>query len=214
MNYRKRIVQVMTGRLARLGLAHHPGLLIRPTFEGYRDYAFGGRAGPQVAVEHLFHELGHAAEFGPDEFRRRAGAYGFAFKIPQEWIYDRFCPVPQTMQATARELRTFAHQYHLMQRAGCKIRPDVFAASAARAMPFMHDWWFVPGEGDEGRINHAADRILALIDELDPKDVLSRLEAWLDATARRLRRLRAKGETALTLRAPRLRGDGTVYQLH
>lgn len=84
MNSRlRRHLKVMTGRLARLGLGNHPGLLIRPGQEGYRDYAFGGRAGPQVSWVNLFHELAHAAEFGGSEFRRRASEHGYHLYVPQ-----------------------------------------------------------------------------------------------------------------------------------
>lgn len=211
---RSRILAVMTGRIARLGLGNHPGLLFRPGYEGYCDYAFGGRAGPAVGVEHLFHEFAHAAEFGPETFRRRASIYGFRFHIPQQWIFDRYCPEPVTMQATARELRTFAYEYHFLRMAGYRLDPAKWAEKCARVMVFMHDWYCVPGKGEEGRHAYCVGQILEHIDRLDPKDALGRLIGWLDITARRLeriRRSRSEKVKQLKLQARRYRADGTIY---
>ena len=214
---RARITAVMVGRISRLGLGNHPGLLLRPAYEGYCDYAFGGRAGPSVAVEHLFHEFAHAAEFGPEVFRQRASIYGFHFNTPKEWVFDRYCADPKTMQATERELRTFAYQYHLMRTAGYRLDAEAFAAESARAMAFMHDWYWVPGEGDTARKAYCVEQILAHIESTRSADALGRLAAWLDVTARRLERLkrvRPRDGKYLVQNAPRYKADGTEYVIH
>lgn len=66
-----RVERVIRERLARLPVGNHPALLWRAKLEGYRDYVFGAKAGPTVEVVNLFHELGHAAEFGAENFATR-----------------------------------------------------------------------------------------------------------------------------------------------
>lgn len=191
---RQRVLAVCRARLARLPVAKHPALRIQPGLEGYRDYLFGARAGPNLSSVNLFHELAHAAEFGPELFRYRAMEGGFQFKVPRRFIYDRYCAEPRTDGATDRELRTFAYQLHLMHAAGCKQAEKPFFDYGAKVMRFMHDWWHVPGDDDEGRARHCAARIEQCYQELDAKVVLDRLEGWLDATARRWHRLKKKPE--------------------
>lgn len=62
----RRILDACRGRLARLPIAGHPALRFDPWLEGYRNYLFGARAGPRISVLTLFHELGHASQFGPE----------------------------------------------------------------------------------------------------------------------------------------------------
>lgn len=208
-----RTLTVFRERLKRLPLARHPALFFNPWVEGYRDYAFGGRAGPSVQASSMFHELAHAAQFGVEKFRTRATDTGFHFKVPQRFIYDRYCAEPRTHQATLRELETFAYQLHLMRLAGYKLDDRAFTDYSARLMQYMHDWWHVPGGDEDARAAYCAGHILEFHARLAPAMVLDRLEAWLDATARRLKRRKqayprpwdSQGAT------PRYRVDGTVW---
>ena len=95
--------------------------MFNPWVEGYRDYAFGGRAGPSIGVRNVFHEMAHAAQFGRDSFRQRATAEGYKFKVRTIFVFDRYCQEPRSGQATYRELDTFAYQLHLMRAAGMKV---------------------------------------------------------------------------------------------
>lgn len=190
----RRVLTACRARLARLPVARHPALRIQPGQEGYRNYLFGARAGPAVEVSSLFHELAHAAQFGPEVFRHRASEYGFRFKVPQRFIYDRYCTEPKTSQATDRELQTFAYQLHLMQAAGIKRSEKAFFEESARIMRWMHDWYWVPGADEDERAQHCARQVELHYSRLDPKDAVARLEGWLDATARRWMRLKQKPE--------------------
>lgn len=191
---KQRMVAVCRARLARLPMAKHPALRILPWQEGYRNYLFGARSGPSVQVSSLFHELGHAAQFGVGMFRTRATEQGFYFKVPQIFVYDRYCVGPKTGQATARELETFAYQLHLMRVAGCKQTDAEFFEYCGRLMRFMHDWWHIPGESDEERATYCSQQIATYYAQIDRKDALARLEAWLDATSRRWKRQKRKPE--------------------
>lgn len=206
-----RAVRVMAGRIARLGLSRHPGLLFRVNHEGYRDFAFGALAGPTIGASHLFHELAHAAELGGDAFERRVTAYGYGFEIPQVWVYDRFCSEPKTMQATARELRTFAHQYHLMQKAGYRLVREPFAADTAKIMAYMEDCYCVPGKEPEGRAAYCTTQILSHIEEFQADDSLKRLIDCLDRTRDKLKALDKEGPAGLYSKARRYRADGSLY---
>jgi hypothetical protein len=91
--------------LTRLGILGHKGLFLRISSqllddENYRHYSVsvGSRRS-------MFHELAHMAEFGPDDFDKRCSDSGsFIFK-------GSFGP---KNGAVDRELRTVAHQFHLM----------------------------------------------------------------------------------------------------
>jgi hypothetical protein len=184
----RRQVQEFSGRLLRLPVGKHPALLFNPQLEGYRDYTFGCRAGPSVSAVNGFHELAHAAQFGPDSFRYRATEAGFRFKTREIWIGSHHCLDPRTDQATRRELETLAHQLHLMHCAGYKVRPRPFFAKAVKAMWFMPDWYNVAGDDDQDRAKHCVAIAQEHFERLSGHSVLERLEGWLDHTAKRLSR--------------------------
>lgn len=184
----RRIVEVCRARLARLPVAGHSALRFDPWVEGYRNYVFGARAGPTVSVTSLFHELAHAAQFGAEKFRYRATDHGFQFKVPRRFIFDRYCDEPRTGQATHRELQTFAYQLHLLRLAGHKVADEHYIPYCARLMQFMHDWYFIPGKSDEARARYCAQVIEREFHRVSAMEVSDRLEGWLDATTRRMRR--------------------------
>jgi thiaminase len=121
-------------------------------------------------------------------FRTRATEGGFHFKVPRRFIFDRYCTEPKTNQATVRELETFAYQLHLMRLAGYKVDDQQFMNYSARLMQYMHDWWWIPGKGDDERAAFCFKRIAEHYASTTSAEVVDRLEAWLDATAKRLKR--------------------------
>jgi hypothetical protein len=206
--------RVMTARIERLGLKQHPGLLFSIHTEGYREYAFGARTGPSIGLSNVFHELAHAAEFGPEQFDQRASAQGYRFNLPEVWVYDRFCVEPATMQAIERELRTFAYQYYLMCRAGYRLDRSLFARKRAPLMSYMADWLCVPATGEEARVAYCASRILDYIEEVSSEKALERLCGWLDLTAKKLDKLKDSEEEKYCGKfsaEPRYRADGSLY---
>jgi hypothetical protein len=213
---KEQVQRAHAARLARLPVGNHPAFMFNPWLEGYRDYVFGGRAGPAICVRNVFHELAHAAEFGPELFRTRATADGFRFKVPRRYIYDRFCDVPRTGQGTMRELRTFAFQLHLMQAAELKVHSLAFSDHSAYIMRLMHDWYHIPGEDEEARKEWCRLQILEAYESVKQAEVLGRLEGWLDNTRKRLNRqrmaVRAVHPVELRLR-PLLRPVGSQVAL-
>jgi len=178
--------QAFDKRIAKLPFGKHPGLLIDPLLEGYRDYTFGGRAGPVVSIFNLFHEMAHATQFGAENFLTRASSDGFVFETPGIFVYDRICVEPQTSQATERELETFAYQLHLMRSAGCRVNEKTFFTRCANLMIYMPDWLNVPGASDEKRIAWCINKIEDTFQRITKAETLDRLESWLDATAAHL----------------------------
>lgn len=191
---RARVQAVLRGRLERLGLAGHPGFRFRAGLEGYADYVFGARAGPSVDTYNLFHELAHAAQFGPELFRQRTCRGSFVFKMRRVTVFGQRYAEPLTSGATQRELLTFAHQLRLMHLAGCKVTPRAFFAEATRSMAYMPDWYNVPGDDAEQRHAFCAQRAQQLFEQQCGQDSLKRLRGWLDLTAKRLARAQQKPE--------------------
>jgi len=179
-----RVQAVAQARLQRLGIYGHPGLRFSTKVEGYKDYVFGARAGPSVSTINLFHELAHAAQFGPEEFRKRNLHGFFGFKMRKVEVLGQVFDEPLTCSATERELSTFAHQLHLMRLAGCKIDARAFFAEAILSMVFVPDWINVPGANDQERHDYCIRRTMDMFDRLSPQESLDRLIAWLDLTKR------------------------------
>lgn len=184
-----RVEQVLRERLARLPIGKHPALLWRAKQEGYRDYVFGAKAGPQVEVANLFHELGHAAEFGAENFTTRCIDGRFFFKLRWIEVLGQWYDEPKTAQSTIREIRAIGYQIRLMELAGCKMRRPLFARRIGSALQYMPDWLYVPGRQDE-RLDNIVLAILDFSEKISTKDAIGRLEGWLDATARRWKRQR------------------------
>lgn len=183
-----RRLAVMAARLSRLPMARHPAMRIAPRREGYRAYAFGGKAGPDMSVDNVFHELAHAVEFGPDEFKKRASAFGFLFRNRRVEVLGQLYVEPLTWQSTQREIRTMAIQLHLLRSAGSRISEDFFAREHLRSMQYMTDWYNVPGKTEEKRFEAMTKEFFRAYGLLNQDMVLHRLELWLDRTRQRLKR--------------------------
>ncbi|KVP16968.1 hypothetical protein [Burkholderia ubonensis] len=174
--------------LQNLGIAEHPGLRVDKKLMGYRDYTFGCRVTySRPTVRHLAHELAHAAQFGPRNFRYRAHPYGFEFRSRRIFLLGQFYHEPRTAKATLRELDTFAYQAHLMELAGVRFNRERLFRHAARLMTaYMHDWHCVPGNSAAQRKTWCVAQLNAFYARRKPETVLRRLHGWLDATEKHL----------------------------
>jgi hypothetical protein len=174
--------------LKNLGIADHPGLRVALNREGYQDYTFGcSVVYGKPSVRTLAHELAHAAQFGPRNFRFRAFEYGFNFRLRKVILLGQFYSEPRTPQATRRELETFAYQAHLMELAGVAFSRDtLFRHAASLLTRFMADWHCVPGKSDVERRAWCVEQANAFYARRKPATVLRRLNGWLDETEKRL----------------------------
>lgn len=178
--------------VSKLGILAHPGFRYNRELQGYRDYTFGCVAGPsEPDLYNLAHELGHAAQFGPEAFRYRATQTGFHFKTRRIWVYDRYCLEPRTNQGILRELETFAYQAHLLEAGGVKLNMPNFLKDAAHLMvSYMPDWYNIPGGNNEERQAWCVAKIEQFYTGVNQGVALARLNGWLDCTAKRLRRVK------------------------
>lgn len=192
-NFRKsRRLHIIEARLAQLPICGHAALKVNPEIEGYKNYVFGARAGPDICFTNLAHELAHAAQFGKENFRWRAKDFGFLFKLPKKFICDRYCVEPITIQATVRELETFAYQLHILIKSGCKKTPKALATDLVENLYYMPDWFLVPGTKKSDKSNWCVAKVLHYYQQLSTEEVFARIHDWLDATERRLKRKNRK----------------------
>lgn len=178
--------------LENLGIADHPGLRIDRRLMGYENFTFGCTITYRKASARLLaHELGHAAQFGPQHFARRARPYGYVFKMRTITVEGMrgpvICDEPVTAQSTVRELETFAFQAHLLELAGIRVDHYRYFRHVARLMTFhMPDWGSVPGETEADRFKWCVAKAKALYTRTPAEVVLARLKGWLDETAKHL----------------------------
>jgi hypothetical protein len=184
----KRTIAAFAARVARLPVVgNHPALRIDPWIEGYREYTFGGKAGPEIAIINVFHELAHAAEFGARRFCHRTVGGKFYFKIPRVFLFGSYYAEPRTVQGSLREAKTFAYQLHLMQAAGLRVKSDEFFDEMARVMVYLADAVNVPGDGSADGVAWRRERIVEFYNSVDREYVLDQLKKWLDAHARQVK---------------------------
>lgn len=193
----ERATKVVKGRLAKLSFGSHPALRVRADLEGFRDYTFGMRAGPSICPRQVFHELAHAAQFGPEEFSKRCSKGGFVFKRYHQISISgqRYCH-PLSIKAIHRELETFAFELHLLRAVDYKVTAEQFFKESARLMQYMPDWFLVPGKTDAAKTEFCVKKIRGYFKSQDSSTVLDRLEGWLDLmTKRALRHARTLATT-------------------
>ncbi|WP_176089322.1 hypothetical protein [Achromobacter anxifer] len=178
------------GFLDALGILDHPGLRWDARREGYKDFTFGCRSGPgKESILDLAHELAHAVQFGPRKFKSRVRASGFVFKVPHVIVAGQWCADAKTSEATRRELETFALSAHLLEIAGLSFnRIELFDHGAHLMTSFMHDWYHIPGEGDDGRKQWCVGRTERYYARRDQKWVMTRLIGWLNLTEAHIKR--------------------------
>lgn len=98
----------------------------------------GDRAGPEIDVSHLIHEMCHFVEI--DDVRMREPGWGL--KVPRVWVFDRYCIEPTTIQMTERELRVMAYQFNVMQFLKLGVTP----LELAKPLRWLPDNTYVPLE--------------------------------------------------------------------
>lgn len=179
----------MPSKYKSLGGVYNPGFKWNPSREGYRDYEFGCSAGPDINFSHLAHELGHAAEFGPDMHRYRNIDGRFLFKNSYVVVLGKRYVEPKTDQSTERELRTIAHQIRIMKMCGVKASVDYLVNQLCSSLKYMTDSYNVPGDDAAARAQRNAIRVKEYLQAGSDYDTINRLFGWLDKTNKRLKRL-------------------------
>lgn len=174
--------------IEKLPFANHPAFKYDMGLEGYRDFTFGGRAGPESDIDNVFHEIAHAVEFGSKNFKKRAGKFGFVFKRPKllgAHRYGLWYEDPKDDSATQRELRTFAIQAHLFEMVGGQIT-DEWLDEKVNVAHYMPDWFMVFGEEQEDRDEFIKEMIQLYYQDYNKEDIVDEMFSWLDKTESRL----------------------------
>lgn len=163
---------MITEFASRFPFFKHPGFLFDPFLEGYKKYTFGAVAGPSLNMEYLCHEIAHAADFGPQNFKKRTLTNNFNFHIPE---YEAVSSVP-----TQRESRTMGLQLRLMDLINLDYEKDVFIDSMIEALKFMPDWGLTWGE----RKREEAIKKLTLdtYESSHISEIIDNIVGWLDQT--------------------------------
>ncbi len=148
------------------------------THEGFRDYSFGARAGPEIGFQHLAHEMAHAIELLGNAELARLHANGYGLRVAQVEILGRSYDNPETMQATERECRVAGIQMHIMESAGLRVSSfiDDFAETMVQFMPD----WFVGAKHSEARKHQREELIVKSYGSWDRNAVR---EAWSEVCA-------------------------------
>lgn len=123
----------------------HQGFKLNYGGYSYKDYSFGTKV--TVIAKHelntVFHEIAHAIEFGAENFEERTNnSGGFLFRVPTSYLCGNFYADHQTMNATKRELRTWAIQIALLKASGVKKSKATLAKELVSSMVFMSDAGF------------------------------------------------------------------------
>ena len=163
----------------------HSAFKFNPELEGYHDFVFGASA-HDIKIHHLFHELGHAAEFGVGNFHHRALPWGFRFRTPVDG--DKRTIDPVTCQMTEREVRTIARQIHLTEASGYACIPRIVAKDYGVPLRWLPDHCnsSIQYEYTEQSLSAWGRWITNCVLEeylnIKQKDVEAGLIAWLDET--------------------------------
>ena len=182
-----RCLNAFNARLRRIPRAgSHPALRCNPRLEGYFGHVFGGRAGPSIQISNTFHELGHAVDFGADQFNQRAPDGEFVFRLNEIFVYDRICVEPTTYQGIERECRTIAYQIHLMESTGKRVNLSNTILYWAKCLEWLPDWYNIPHQSNNindrrlDRIQWCCDRIVQEYQSVTQDWCIDRLVEWLD----------------------------------
>ena len=170
------------GILSPFSFVNHPGFIMKESLEGYLNFSFGGRAGPEISIEHVLHEIAHAIEFGPDEFENRVSRFGFHFIVPKVEIRGKMYNDPRSNLGTIRELRTMAIQWQFHRALGIDTNADDYCDRITKSLRFMPDWGFVPGDSDEDRHNWRVEYLKSNLDFMGIDECLERFDGWLNKT--------------------------------
>lgn len=180
------VIQV---RLSKTPIYHHPAFKYSLSHSGYKNYVFGAMSGPRCEIENLLHELAHGAEFiffGEDFDERCTQDGSFHFAWNQTLIGGRLYNSFETIQATMREIRTFAMQLRLLEAVGYKFNLTRKIISFARILNFQPDWVNVPGQTTNDKITWCAHKIYEFYNNFNPDQIVALSVTWLDHVQLRL----------------------------
>jgi hypothetical protein len=115
----------------------------------------GGRAGYEVCLTNLIHEMGHLVEIDD----ARIMEYSWGLTLPEVYLpgrYSRMAPTPATTQACLRECRVIAMQWLLQNAIGITTS----ALEAVSSLQYMPDFFLAPGVSDQDKLDFLKEQML------------------------------------------------------
>lgn len=136
-----------------------PGFRMRDKLEGWDHLTatFGGRAGPNLGIDNLIHEVSHAIICSMDNQLPRLKKRGYGLHIKSgQTILGKWYEEPTTNQASLLECRVFAVQKIILQDLGIvdgdgkyirgtkpfSFSHEDFYQEGAAILEYMPDWFF------------------------------------------------------------------------
>lgn len=157
---------------------HHPGFRWSIDLEGYKNHVFGCKTASVSTLSALCHELGHALDFGANEFETRALKNGWRFDMPYIRFKGHILYRPRTAQASYREGRVVAIEQRLCEILTGEVLGAEFCGQRAFSMvKHLPDFFLV--KQDEPRFKRMVMEAYA---EFDWCKAIHDLRAWFEET--------------------------------
>ena len=159
-------------------LSHTNRVVFKPGLEGQTigddgTIFIGDRAGPELEITNLCHEMAHFVEI--DDARMTCRKWGL--QVRKVVICGQECLDPRTTQITEREMRVAAYQSHLQELIGVSESID----EITKSFRWLPDFTFIPLENGRPAFGEGSDPDVPY-EEIDP----SRLR-WIANRTRELR---------------------------
>lgn len=198
MSYRKRIRPwqlerarlVFEGRLKDTPILEHPGFKYDFEHTGYKKFSFGGRTGPTIEIENIFHEMAHAIEFilaGDDVHKRCSSSGTYNLHYPKIQLNGCLYDQPITTKMTERELRVFVIQHKLMAQVGFRRNLVEWFKDSAKITSWVPDFTNIglhetEKYNDDMRKEWCIKQMQGLYEQISDAELIPALIKWLDTT--------------------------------
>lgn len=179
-----RAEKVFRGRMGTTPFLNHPAFKYDLYQSSFKGYVFGAKAGPDIELENIFHEIGHAIEFvltGQD-IEDRCGDGEFYFALNEIELGGAIYHNLETTQCTEREIRAFAIQIKFMHSIGFKKGLKDFALHAGELAMWLPDFLNieVTEPTDAIRKQWVVNKVLAYYQSISTKQIFDAFLKWLD----------------------------------
>ncbi len=146
-----------------------PGFNWKYTQEGYNDYVFGAKNGPEKNISNILHEMAHAIDF---TMRKQTNRLDF-----NNWGFKNISDFSTSLEPTKLECRVVAIQKHLHEiineHGDSEQNLDSYASYFAKVLAdFMCDW-INGGDSKEERIQTRKDLIVENYNNYNKQDILN-----------------------------------------
>lgn len=175
-----------------LPFVSHPGFHFNPEIVGYQNHTFGAKVGGEISLENFLHEVGHAIDFGPENFRYRSTFGKFRFKIRRSYSRHGAFEDFRKCTATLREIRAIVWQRIIAEELALPVDGKSMMRSFLDSLMWMPDELQVPGTSYIEKRNWRFQKAEEYLHSFDRRQALPRFVGWLDKIAAKEKRIRVK----------------------